>query len=175
MNIIYVILLSLTICIDSFILCLLTKCSKKLNIFLIPFIFTIFQISFIYIGYNLGNILEKNLENYINHFMFLVFSFMGLKTIINIFISENKKEPFNSLKAVIIQATLTSFDSLFLGIPFAFSNDKYLLFISIVAICTFSSCFIALIAQKKANSKLEEKINLIGAIILFFFAFKSLI
>ena len=176
MNITSVILLSLTICIDSFILCLLSKTKKKRHLFLIPFIFSFSQILFLYIGYSLGSFIEIYLKDYLKYIVFFIFSFMSLKLIIDTFVSKDKEEDsLNSLTSITIQAILTSFDSLFLGMPLAFNSSKYHIFILILGITTFFICLLALLLRNKLSNKYEEKINLIGAIILLFFAFKSII
>jgi len=176
MNIFHLILLSITICIDSFILCLLTKCKKKIYFFFIPFTFALFQVLFLYIGYILGSFLELYLKNYLKYIVFLIFSFMGLKLIIDAFINKNKEqEILDSISKIVIQGIITSCDSLFLGMPLAFNSNEYLIFLLIIGISTFFICFIALCFRNKINNKYDDKINMLGAIILFFFAFKSLI
>lgn len=179
MSLIDIIILSLTICIDSSLLCLFITCKKKIKYFLIPLIFSIMQVLFLLIGYSLGAFLENYLLSYLKYIIFIVFSFMGSKLLIDTLKGkDNEDEDKNvndSLKVIIIQACFTSCDSLFLGLPVAFTNTNYLLFLTIVFSLTFVLCFISLFLRKKINKKYDDTINIIGAIILFFFAFKSLI
>ena len=176
MNIFNTFLLSITICIDSFILCFLTKPKKKKHLFIIPIIFSLVQTLFLYIGYTFASLLEFYLCNYLKYIVFLIFSFMGLKLIIDTFINKDKEEPpLNSFKNIFMQAIFTSCDSLFLGMPLAFNNNNFLLFLFVIGILTFLICLIALCTRKKCTNQIDDKINLIGAIILFFFAFKSLL
>lgn len=176
MNIFEIILLSTTICIDSFILCLLTKINKKRYYFLIPLIFTIFQCLFLYSGYFLGNLLETIIINNYQYIIFLIFSFMGLKLMIDTISNKGKDEiVLTSFSLVIIQAVSTSFDSLFLGMPLALNNIDQMFLITILGITTFTVCLIALLIRKKVNNKYDDIINIIGSIILFFFAFESLL
>ena len=177
MSLIDIIILSLTICIDSSLLCLFITCKKKIKYLLIPLIFSIMQVLFLLIGYSLGDLLENYLLSYLKYIIFIVFSFMGSKLLIDT-LKEKDGEDKNvndSLKVIIIQACFTSCDSLFLGLPVAFTNTNYLLFLTIVFSLTFVLCFISLFLRKKINNKHDDTINIIGAIILFFFAFKSLI
>ena len=177
MSLIDIIILSLTICIDSSLLCLFITCKKKIKYLLIPLIFSIMQVLFLLIGFSLGDLLENYLLSYLKYIIFIVFSFMGSKLLIDT-LKEKDGEDKNvndSLKVIIIQACFTSCDSLFLGLPVAFTNTNYLLFLTIVFSLTFVLCFISLFLRKKINKKYDDTINIIGAIILFFFAFKSLI
>lgn len=177
MSLIDIIILSLTICIDSSILCLFISCKKKIKYFLIPLIFSIMQVLFLLLGYTLGNLLESYLLSYLKYVIFIIFSFMGSKLLIDTLIKKDKENNTinDSLKVIIIQSCLTSCDSLFLGLPIAFTNTNYLLFLTIIFSLTFALCFISLILRKKINKKYDDYINIIGSIILFFFAFKSLI
>ncbi len=176
MNIIDIIILAFTICIDSFIICLITKTSTKKQLFIIPFIFSLFQILFLFVGYKIGSILEIHLKEYLKYIVFIIFSFMGLKMIIDTILNKEKENKKNyALKSIILEANLTSFDSLFLALPFAFYSNSYYIFLIIIGSITFVICLLALLLRNKISSKHEEKINLIGALILFFFAFKSLL
>ena len=176
MHIFEIILLSITICIDSFILCLVTKTNKKRYYFLIPFIFTIFQCLFLYLGYFLGDILQTIINNNYKYIIFLIFSFMGLKLIVDTIINKGKDEiHLSSFSLIIIQAITTSFDSLFLGFPLALNNINQTLLLITLSITTFTICLLALLIRKRVNKKYDDIINVIGSIILFFFAFKCLI
>lgn len=176
MNIFNLFLLSLTICIDSFLLCLLTKTKKKTHLVLIPTLFSIFQIGFIYLGFCFGDFLEKYIVDYLKYIVFLVFSFMAIKLLIDAIVNKSiEKEPLTSLKPIFISSILTSFDSLFLGMPLAFNNVNCLIFITIIGSVTFIVCSLALLLRRKLVNNLNDIINLLGAIILFFFAFHSLL
>ena len=177
MSLIDIIILSLTICIDSSLLCLFITCKKKIKYLLIPLIFSIMQVLFLLIGFSLGDLLENYLLSYLKYIIFIVFSFMGSKLLIDTLKEKDSEDKYvnDSLKVIIIQACFTSCDSLFLGLPVAFTNTNYLLFLTIVFSLTFVLCFISLFLRKKINNKHDDTINIIGAIILFFFAFKSLI
>jgi len=176
MIIINTIILSLTICIDSFLLCLLNKANKKSNYFLIPIIFSFFQITFLLTGYFLGDFLEDYLYNHLKYIVFIIFSSMGTKLIIDTLINKGKEKTCHfTLKAIILQALMTSCDSLFLGLPLAFSSNTYLLFALIVGVTTFFVCLLGLLLRNKINNNYDDKISIVGSIILFIFAFKSLI
>lgn len=176
MNIFEIILLSITICIDSFILCLLTKTNKKRYYFLIPFIFTMFQCLFLYLGYFLGDLLETIISSNYKYIIFIIFSFMGLKLMIDTISNKGKDEiVLTNFSLIMLQAVSTSFDSLFLGMPFALNNINQIALLITLSITTFIICLLALLIRKKVNNKYDDIINIIGSLILFFFAFESLI
>lgn len=176
MSITNTIILSLTICIDSFLLCLLTKASNKKNYIFIPLIFSIFQTFFLLIGYFIGEYLETLLQMYLKYIIFLIFSFMAIKMLIDALMNKSKEITCCfTLKSSIINAILTSFDSLFLGLPLAFNTENYLILVIIIGLTTFLMCLIGLLIRKKASNDLSDKISIIGSIILFIFAFKTLL
>ena len=99
-----------------------------------------------------------------------------IKLILDILINKGKEKTcYFALKDITLQAIMTSLDSLFLGIPLSFNSNTYLNLIVITGISTFIVCLLGLLIAKKITSISEDKINLLGAIILFIFAFKSLI
>lgn len=175
MNILELTLLSLIISIDSFILCLLTQVNKKRYYLLIPFVFALFQTLFFSIGYFISNAFESALHNYLKYIIFLVYSFMSLKMLINTIMNKEKEEiAFTSFTSIIIQSIISSIDSLFLGMPLAFSSSNFFTLIIAISSSTYILCFLALLLRSKFNHKYDDLINLIGSIILILFAFKSL-
>lgn len=171
-----IIILTLTICIDSFLLCLLNKNKKKRDYFLIPLIFSFFQTSFLLTGYLFGNFIEESIKQHIKYVIFIIFSSMGLKLVIDILLNKGEEKTCQlTLKSTFLQATITSFDSIFLGIPFAFKDINIITLISITSVTTITACLLGLLSMNKIKKSYEDKIGIIGAIILFIFAFKSLI
>jgi len=176
MMIVSTIILSLTICIDSFLLCILNKTKHKTSYFLIPLIFTFFQVTFLLSGYLLGDILENHLHSHLKYIIFIIFSSMAMKLIVDTLSNKGKEKTCHfAIKDIFLQALITSFDSLFLGIPLAFNTNTYFILITIVGIVTYIACFLGLLLRNKIEDDCEEKLNIIGSIILFIFAFKSLI
>lgn len=176
MSIINTLILSLTICVDSFLLCLLTKTNKKRDYIFIPLTFSAFQTIFLLIGFFIGEYIENFLQLYLKYIMFLVFSFMAIKMLVDILINKDKEiECCLTSKNIVINASLTSFDSLFLGLPLAFNTENYFILLIIIGLTTLLMCTLGLLIRKKAHNTLDDKISIIGSIILFLFAFKSLL
>lgn len=175
MPIINLIILSLIMSIDAFIICFINEVKNKSHYLLIPITFSFFQVSFLMLGYFLGDFIEEYLQNYIKYTTFIIFSSMGIKLIIDTLINKGKdKNDNSSLLLAILQAFTTSIDSLFLALPLAFVNINCHTLIIIVFLTTFIVCLLGLILRNKIKNN-DEKISLTGAIILFIFAFKSLI
>ena len=176
MILINLIILTLTICIDSFLLCLLSKNKRKRDYLLIPLIFSFFQTSFLLTGYFFGNFIEESLRQHIKYVIFIIFSTMGLKLVIDTLINKGKEKTCQlTLKSTFLQAIITSFDSIFLGIPFAFKDISIITLISTTSVTTITACLLGLLLMNKIKESYEDKISIIGAITLFIFAFKSLI
>ena len=171
-----IIIPTLTICIDSFLLCFTNKSKNKSAYFYTPIIFSFFQTIFLLLGYFLGDIIEIYLRNYIRYIIFIMFSSMGLKLVTDTLINKGKeKNYYFTLKTIFLQAIITSLDSIFLGIPFALKNICITTLIFTISSTTLLACFTGLILRNKLKETHDEKINLIGAFILFLFALKSLI
>ena len=169
-------ILSLAICIDSFLLCFINTSKKKSDYFFKPFLFTLFQTLFILIGYHFGNFIEEYIKNHLKYVNFIIFSSMGLKIMIDTLLNKGKEKTCQlTLKIIFLQAILTSFDSLFLGLALAFKNINCLILIIITSATTILTCLLGLLLRNKLKDSCDDKISIIGAIILFTFAFKSLI
>lgn len=176
MSLFSTIILISTICIDSFMLCFLCNTAKKSHFFTIPLIFSLSQILFLTLGYLGGSSLEEPLQKHSKHIIFIIFSFMALKMIFDVLTNKGKEKTCSfTLKSICIQAILTSFDSLFLGFPLAFKFSSCTLLLIIVGISTFSLCLIGLLLKSKIKNNHDDIIGIIGSIILFIFALKSLL
>lgn len=175
MPIINLIILSIIMSIDSFILCFISEPKNKFHYFLIPLIFSFFQYLFLILGYFLGNFIEEYLQSYLKYTIFIIFSSMAIKLIIDALISKGQEKNTNtSLLLTIFQAFTTSIDSLFLALPLAFLNINHHTLSIIVFSTTFIACLLGIFLRHKIKNN-DDKISLVGAIILFIFAFKSLI
>ena len=101
---------------------------------------------------------------------------MGLKLVVDTLLNKGKEKTCQlTLKSTFLQAIITSFDSIFLGIPFAFKDISIITLISITSVTTITACLLGLLLMNKIKESYEDKISIIGAITLFIFAFKSLI
>lgn len=79
---------------------------------------------------------------------------------------KNNDEELVSNKELLLLAVATSIDALAVGVSFAFLNISILSSASIIAIITFTMCFIGVKIGKKCGSFLKDKAEIIGGIIL---------
>ena len=101
---------------------------------------------------------------------------MGLKLMVDTISNKGKDEIIlTNFSLVMLQSISTSFDSLFLGMPLALNNINQITLLITLSISTFTICLLALLIRKKVNNKYDDIINIIGSIILFFFAFKGIL
>lgn len=176
MFIINIIILSLTTCIDSFLVCFFKNNKKKSDYFFIPATFSIFQSIFLLSGYFLGDFMENYFQNYLKYIIFIIFSSMSIRLIVDVFINKEKKQKHNfSFKEIFLLSIITSCDSLFLGVPLSFKTNSYIVLILVVSLTTFTVCLLGLILKNNLKREYDETIQIIGSIVLFIFAFKSLI
>lgn len=176
MSLLETFILSSITCIDSFVFCLLIPIKKKKYYFLYPFIFTLFQYLFLFVGLCVGSIIKDSLINYLKYIIFIIFSFMAMKLLIDTLINTEytKLSITPAFIHILMQAISTSVDSLFLAIPISFLTTDFTCSILFISALTFSTCFLSLFLQRKLKSS-RNFFNITGAAILFIFAFKTLI
>ena len=97
-------------------------------------------------------------------------AFLGTKMIIDSFKpSEDSNETKLGFFAIIVQGIATSIDALSVGFTFAEYNIiMVIMAILIIAITTFIICFFGVTIGKRFGTKLSNKANLFGGIILIF-------
>ena len=116
------------------------------------------------------------MENNNNLVRFLLTFFLGFIGSIIINHTTLKPEGYKSRTlAYFFLSIITSGDAMFLGVPLAFSTNSYINLIIIISLTTFFVCLTGLLIRNKLRNICDDKIQIIGSIVLFIFAFKSLI
>ena len=175
MPIVSLIILSSCFCIDSFLICLSTSPKKRSFYLIIPLTICLFHLSFITLGYFLGNFMKIYFEQSIQHIIFLIFSLSGVKVIINSLLHKNNpNDKISTISHFIILTLSCSFDSLFLG-TFLNLSAHILSSLLIIGTAIYVSCLSGLLIKKRAYDNLDDTLSIIGSAILFFYAFKSLL
>ena len=103
---------------------------------------------------------------------FLILSLIGLNMVIN------KEEDLNyniSLKNLLILGIATSLDAFAVGLSFAFLKVNMFLSLSLIGLVTFLMCFIGPYLGNYFGSKISNKPQVVGGIILIIIGFKILI
>lgn len=142
----------------------------KINkIILIAFMFAFFQALMPLIGYFIGSALLAKIEWIIPWVALVLLSFIGGKMLYEGIKNKDEEDDDKALtfKVLIVQAIATSIDALSVG--FTISNYKVfeaLICCGIVAIVTFIICVAAVFIGKKFGTKLGNKAEILGGIIL---------
>jgi len=141
------------------------------KIALIAFMFAFFQAAMPLIGYFVGSALLSKIEWIIPWVALVLLSFVGGKMLYEGIKHKDEAEEDDNksltFKALIIQAIATSIDALSVG--FTISNYTILqafICCAIVAVVTFIICVAAVFIGKKFGTKLGNKAEILGGIIL---------
>ncbi len=184
MTIISIILLSIGLAVDAGCVCtsngLIYKPStiKSAEIAL-PF--AIFQGIMPLVGYFGIGVFPDELFRYNHIIAFLLLCLVGMKMLV-----DGIKSPITectqevpkqfTIKIMITQAVSTSIDALTVGITLGNQTIPFMLkAVVIIAMITFGMCFAAVIIGKKIGTKLNNKAEIIGGVVLLLIAVKLLI
>ncbi len=144
-----------------------TMCFKK-HCF-IALLFALFQALMPLLGYFVGHAMLSWIDAFIPWLALVILSFLG----INMFVSgiQNKKEEDTkklTILNLLIQAFATSIDALSVGFTIAdYTIQQALICVGCIAIVTFIICLGAVKLGKKFGTKLGNKAEILGGIILF--------
>lgn len=161
---------------DSFSLALSigTNYNNKKDYLLYSFIVGIFHFIMPFLGSILGNILKKIIYIDANKLLFVLFIFIGIEMIIDLF---NKKE--NNLKFSLLNmiffAFTVSLDSFTIGIGINNITSIPFFGFTIFMVCSFFITYVGLMLGKLTYKKFGLIAKLIGIIIIIILAFSHLI
>ena len=103
---------------------------------------------------------------------FLILSLIGL----NMLITKEEELNYNiGLKNLFILGIATSLDAFAVGLSYAFLNVNMLVSLSLIGIVTFLMCFVGPFLGNYFGSKIANKPQVVGGIILILIGFKILI
>lgn len=103
---------------------------------------------------------------------FLILSLIGL----NMLITKEEELNYNiNFKNLIVLGIATSLDAFAVGLSFAFLNVNMFLSLSLIGVVTFLMCFIGPYLGNYFGSKISNKPQVVGGIILIVIGFKILI
>ncbi|MBR2871687.1 MAG: manganese efflux pump [Clostridia bacterium] len=153
---------------------------NKKQLLSIPTAFAIFQGIMPLIGFFIGSLFAKYLDNFGGYLVAGVFYILSAKIIIDL-IKDGKQEECKtcckfSYGILFFQAVATSIDALVVGVSFSLGMAiSVYLAVSIIAITTFILVLIACFLGKYLGKMLGKYAEIAGAIILFILATKELI
>ncbi len=183
MTTISIILLSIGLAVDAGCVCTSNGLIYKPSIIKsaeIALPFAIFQGIMPLIGYFGIGIFPDELFQYNHIIAFLLLCLVGMKMVV-----DGIKSPTTecaqeipkqfTIKIMITQAVSTSIDALTVGITFGNQTIPFMIkAVVIIAAITFVLCFAAVILGKKIGTKLNNKAEVIGGIVLVLIAVKLL-
>ena len=187
MNALDVILIGVALSMDA---CAITiaNCStyktlfKEKKAWSMPVFFALFQGVMPLIGFFVGGLFAKHLENYAGFIVSAVFFALGIKIVVDKIKDKCKeddkvcKRKSLSYPMVLIQALATSIDALIIGVTMSMSLTFSIFFaVLIIAGVTAVLVLVALILGKFMGSLFGKYAEWVGAVILFALAIKELV
>lgn len=124
-------------------------------------------------GINFSNFMAK-----FDHWIaFCLLSFIGGKMIYESLEAENEGKKFNPLDSytLLVLAIATSIDALAAGLGLSLLKSSILLAATLIGIITFCLSFVGVFIGHNIGNKLNDKIEIIGGVILIFIGSKILL
>lgn len=143
-----------------------------LNKLKIAFTFSTLQVIMPMLGFLVAYNFNSSVTFLTKFIAFLILSLIGLNMVIN------KEEDLNysiSLKNLLILGIATSLDAFAVGLSFAFLKVNMFLSLNLIGLVTFLMCFIGPYLGNYFGSKISNKPQVVGGIILIIIGFKILI
>ncbi len=143
------------------------------------FSFGLFQGVMPLIGYYLGAGFEKYITSFDHWIAFVLLAFIGGKMIFDVIHDSSDDDMANEkfdIKNLLMLSLATSIDALAVGVTFAFLKDgNILLSAGTIAAITFVVSFCGIIIGNFFGSKLKNKAQIFGGVILILIGLKILI
>ncbi len=145
---------------------------KKRKMFLVAGAFSVFQGIMPLAGYFVGHAILSVIDKFIPWIALILLGFIGGKMIFESVKSKGKEEEKTNAKsltitALLVQAIATSIDALSVGFTIAnYTVIMAVVCVAIVAVVTFAISLVGIILGKKFGTRLGDKAELIGGIIL---------
>ncbi|TYB31031.1 MAG: hypothetical protein FXF47_06300 [Candidatus Mcinerneyibacterium aminivorans] len=181
MNLIYIFAIAVSVAIDAFVVGIaygfeLRKINLK-HFFLISIFFSFFQMFMPVIGFLLINSLKQYIIQIDHWIIFFILTFVGGKMIYDAFWVEDKvfdKCNFN-YKILFLLSIATSIDAFSIGLTLPLLDYNLFLTVVIIGVVTFLLVFLAIYLGKVLGKIFDEKIDIIGGIILIALGVKILL
>ena len=177
MNFIEILLLSISVSLDTFAVSLCKGMeSKNLSktILSCSIWFCLFQLIMPLVGYFVFKKINTYIESFDHWIAFGLFLILGINMIKESFSKSNPKSDLG-FKSMFTLSLATSIDSLMLGVTFSLLEYNIILSTAIVVICTLLSVILGSIIGFKFGTKYKKISNIIGGIILILMGIKVLI
>jgi putative Mn2+ efflux pump MntP len=139
--------------------------------------FGLFQAFMPMVGWASGLRISNFISSFDHWIAFFILVFLGIKIIYETMKKESKKEQFDPLdnRVLMVLSIATSIDALAIGLSFAFLKVNIILPILIIGFVTFIICFTGFFIGDKFGHFFENKVKLLGGLILIIIGFRILL
>ena len=149
-------------------------CMKKKKIFLIAFVFALFQALMPLIGYFLGSQFERFIVNVDHWIAFVLLGLIGFNMIKEARECEELDDSF-SVKTMLPLAIATSIDALAVGITFAVIKADIAPAVTLIGTITFSLSIVGIKIGNVFGARFKSKAEICGGVLLIGMGLKILI
>ncbi|MCL5113881.1 MAG: manganese efflux pump MntP family protein [Patescibacteria group bacterium] len=176
-----IILIAISLSIDSFAVSVsngLTITHKKLlNALKVALFFGFFQAFMPVIGWILGSNLRNHAESFDHWIAFGLLASIGAKMIYESIKNKRKNKIVSHIKiqTLVGLSIATSIDALAIGITFALVNISLIQAVIVIGLITFLLSFLGFFIGNRLGNLFEEKIEIIGGLILIGIGLKILL
>lgn len=178
MDILSVIFLAMGLAMDTFSISITMGLTMKLSVkqaLIIALFFGGFQAFMPVLGWVAGAQLQDLVSTFAPWIAFFLLVTVGLKMIYEALFPDEKVSKTFSYTELLILAVATSIDAFAVGITFAFLNTAIFLPIILIGLITFILSFMGVYIGKKVGHLFENKVEVMGGVILIVIGIKILL
>ncbi|HTX60956.1 MAG TPA: manganese efflux pump MntP family protein [Methanobacterium sp.] len=178
MDIISIIFLAVGLAMDAFSVSITRGLTLKCNVkqaLIIALFFGVFQAFMPVLGWLSGKQLEFLISTFAPWIAFFLLVIIGIKMIYEALNADEEVYNVFSFKELLVLSVATSIDAFAVGVTFAFLNVAILLPIIIIGLVTFLLSFIGVYIGKNIGHLFENKMEIVGGLILILIGFKILL
>ena len=178
MDFISILLLAVGLAMDAFSVSITRGLTSKCNIkhaLLIALFFGGFQVLMPVLGWFSGIWLQGLISTLAPWIAFLLLTVIGIKMIYESFSDEKDINKVFSLKELFFLSIATSIDAFAVGVTFAILNTPIITPIIVIGLITFTLSFIGVYIGKNIGHLFENKIGIVGGLILIGIGLKILL
>lgn len=178
MDFISIIFLAIGLAMDAFSVSITRGLTLKCNIkyaLIIAIFFGVFQAFMPVLGWLSGIQLQSIVSQLAPWIAFILLLTIGIKMIYESFNTDEDICKTFSLKELLILSVATSIDAFAVGVTFAILNTPIITPILVIGLVTFILSFIGVYIGKNIGHLFENKIEILGGLILILIGFKILL
>ena len=166
--------LSVDACVVSFTYGLKFSTAHFKNSFLLSFCTGFFQAIMPLMGYTLTNFVKVYIEPYSKYIVFIIFTYLGIKFILEANENKENKTVVIDMKTLFLIGVATSIDAFSAGVSLSLSGNKILKPIILIGLTTFINSNLGYFAGLKLKKLPSKFLEILGGILLILLGIKSL-